>query len=134
MIAVKLGKYLNTRTAIQNRLSNRIYPNRAPQTQKELPYAIVTTVSGSPDYSLTGEIADLAKIVQVDVYSQEYIHAVEIADLIRQEISFFDGTWDETVVKSCTVENELDLSLPPVDASDAWLFRRTINYRVTYVR
>ncbi len=135
MIGHKLGTYLNTRPTIGNRLSNRIYPSRVPQNEKDnFPRSIISVIGGQPDYSLTGEIADLDKIVQVDVDALTQREANEIADLIRQDISFFDGTWDDTIVKSCVVENERDQSFQPVDKSDQWIFRRSIDYRVAYVR
>lgn len=135
MIAHKLGKYLNTRPDVLNRLSDRIYPNRVPQQAGNVyPRAIVSAFSGQPDYSLSGEIEDLAKMVQVDVEAESQYEANEVADLIRQEISFFEGTWDDTIVKSCTVQNERDQDFPPTDGSDQWTFKRIIDYQVTYVR
>lgn len=133
MIAARLGRYLRTCEDVVNRLSDRIYPVNKPQGVA-LPNCSIATFSGTPDYTLTGEIADLAKMVQVDVDGSTYVEAVEIADLIRQELSFFAGTWDDTVIKSCTVANERDQSFPPADGSDKWTYRRSIDYRVTYVR
>lgn len=135
MIAIQLGRYLNTRPAIGNRLSNRIYASVVPHAEKDnYPRCIVGTIGGQPDYSLSGEIPDLAKTIQVDVDALTPNEAIEIADLIRQEITFFEGTWDDTIVKSCTDEGERDQSFSPLDKSDQWVFRRSIDYRVTYVR
>ncbi len=144
MIGIKLGKHLNTnQPAIANRLSNRIYPDVKPQkingAKPALPNAIISIIGGNPDYTLTGPIGDLAKTVQVDVDAETRYEANEIADLIRTAIEFsstnpLDQTWDDTTVLSCTVENERDQTFSPTDASDQWVFRRSIDYRVTYVR
>ncbi len=145
MIGLKLGKYLTTQStnaalqAVQNRLSDRIYINRKPQPNTQLPNSIITVIGGNPEYSLTGPIADLHKIVQVDVDATTEYEATEIADLIRAAIEFsptvpLNQTWDGTTVYSCTVQSERDQSFPPKDASDQWIFRRQIEYQVTYVR
>jgi len=139
MIGLKLGKYLSTQSAINNRLSNRVYPDRKPQQNTPLPNSIITVIGGNPDYSLSGRIADLHKIVQVDVDATTRYEADEIADLIRVAIEFStdvsgDQTWDHTIVKSCTVENEHDQTFAPTDGSDQWTFRKSITYQVTYVR
>lgn len=133
MIAAKMGKHLRVQPAIANRLSDRIYPINKPQGT-QLPAAVVSVVSGQDDYSLTGAIADVSKIVQVDVDSHNYIDAIEIAELIRTEIEYANTTWDETVVKSCTVQSERDISFPPTDGSDQQIYRRSVDYLVTYVR
>jgi hypothetical protein len=145
MIGLRLGTHLNTKAAVLNRLSNRIYPNRVPQKEKDnYPRSIITTIGGNPDYSLSGPISDISKTVQVDVDAYSQKDADEIAELIRAEIEFSptvsgNQTWGdakigESVVLSCTVQNERDQSFQPQDASDRWIFRRSIDYRVTYVR
>lgn len=139
MIGLKLGSYLNTQSAIVNRLSDRIYPDVKPQDNPELPNAVITIIGGNPDYSLTGRIADLHKTIQVDVDATSRLEANEIAELIRVTIEFspdvpLNQTWDSTIVTSCTVQNERDQTFPPTDASDQWIFRRSIDYQVTYVR
>lgn len=135
MIAIKLGRYLITRPEIANRLSNRIFPERIPQQQLgNYPRAIVASFSGNPDYSLSGAIADLAKQVQVDVEALTPNEAIEIAELIRAEIEYFHGTWDSTVIHSCTIQNERDQTFPPVAGDDNWIFRRSVDYQVTYER
>lgn len=140
MIGLKLGKYLNTLATINNRLSNRSYPDRVPQAElKNFPRAIITVLGGSPEYSLSGPIPDLAKTIQVDVDALTRYEANEIALLVKDAIEFSsanpgDQTWDDVTVKSCTVENEREQTFPPGDGSDQWTFRRSFDYRVTYVR
>ncbi len=140
MIGLKLGTYLNTRPTILNRLSNRIYPDRVPQQYKSnFPRAIISVIGGNPDYSLGGPIADVRKVVQVDVDSLRCDESKEIALLIKDEIEFSgtvpgDQAWGDVTVKSVVVEQERDTELPPMDSSDDWIFRRTIEYGVRYVR
>jgi hypothetical protein len=133
MIAVKLGKYLKTLPAIQNKVSDRIYIHQKPQGTK-LPNVLLGTFSGSPEYTLSGAISDLAKVVQVDVDSAKYLDAIEIAELIRVAIEYHHGTWDDTVIHSVTVQNETDQVFPQQDASDDRIFRRSVDYKITYER
>lgn len=145
MIGLRLGTTLADNTNVRNKLSNRIYPNRVPQDRKrDFPRSIITVIGGNPEYHLTGPISDLQKTVQVDVDATTQKEASEIADVIRGEIEFSSSvsgnqTWGseaigESVVMSCTVENERDQQFPPEDASDIWTFRRSIDYRVTFIR
>ncbi len=139
MIGLELGKYLTTQSTILNRLSNRLYPDVKPQANTELPNAVITIVGGNPDYGILGPIADLKKVVQVDVDASTRWEANEIAGLVRVAIEFSPSipgnqTWGDTTVLSCVVEEERDTQFPPKDASDQWIYRRSIDYSVRYVR
>jgi hypothetical protein len=142
MIGVKLGKYLAEQADVQAELSHDgkfgMFLSHKPQGFP-LPNGIITVVGGNPDYSLTGPIADLAKTVQVDIDAARPQDAIRIALLVKDAIEFSsdnpgDQTWDDTTIKSCTVEQERDQEFPPADASDQWVYRRSVDYRVTYVR
>lgn len=142
MIGEKLGKYLSTITEIQDALSHpefgvAIFPGHKPQ-RVGLPAVVVSVVSGTPDYHLTGEIGDLAKIVEVDVHASTRRRANEIAELIRlAPLSGYDGgTWDDdTVIKAVLIVSDArEIDVPPSDGSDRWTYRTITDYRITYER
>lgn len=139
MIGVKLGKHLSTKAAIANRVSQNnwpgIYLRHRPQ-KAPLPSIVITVIGGAPDYSLNGEISDLPKVVQVDVDSHKQIEPIEIGELVRTEIGAFltSATWDDVTVQSVTIENERDQEFPPTDNSNQWVYRRSVDYRITYDR
>lgn len=143
MIGLKLGAYLRGITEVANRLPApaptgvAIYLGRVPQKMPRTPACIITVIGGQPNYHLSGEIGDLAKIVQVDVHADTRREANEISELIRNApLSGYDGgTWDgDTVVQAVLIESEVEIDEPPTDSSDTWLYRKITNYRITYER
>lgn len=136
-IVNQLGKFLKTQTEIANLLSHnsgiRIYTGTIPQG---IPFPAVTlqAISGAPDYSLRGEIGDLATIVQVDVYAETELIVEEIAEEIRLAVSGYYGTMDDTQVKSVTIRSDRQLLEVPVDSSGRAGWRRSTDYAITYER
>lgn len=149
MIAEKLKNHLHTIPAIADRLSVpewgvRIRTNRIPQGMP-LPYVRLTEITSRPDYHLTGELAGLDAVIQVDVWADTAREADEIAELVRgydhdgnlvaeRPLSGFAGQWDGVRIDAVTITNEIASQEPPTDASDDWLFRRTTDLRIHYHR
>jgi hypothetical protein len=134
-----LLKYLASKQAIVDRLSSpsfgvKIYKRRAPQNCPR-PFVVVTEISGSPDYELAGEIGDLPKVVQVDVYADTDLEAQEISELIRlAPLSGYRGLMDTTYVHAVTIESELAPDDFLSDAGDTPTSRSTKTYRVHHDR
>lgn len=132
-----LGKFLREQTEVANLLSHatgiKIYKGTIPQG---IPFPAVTlqTIAGRPDYKLSGEIGDLATIVQLDVYALTENEAEDIGDEIRLAISGYYGLMDETQVKSVTIRSDRQLLQVPVDASGRAGWRRSVDYGITYER
>lgn len=141
MIGEKLNWYLRTDQSICNALSQTphgpaIFPGHKPQDAK-LPTAQIRVTGGAPDYHLNGEIGDLAKLVEIDVHAANRKDANDIAELVHQALlsQFSGGTWDETVIKSVTIESDaVEIDENPTDGSDRWIYRTVTIYRITYVR
>lgn len=136
MIGHKLAYYLKTIPAVVDVLGDSLYPGHAPQNTP-LPYCLIRVIGGQPDYHLAGEIGDLAKIVEVDVYAGNRTKANHISELIRNApLSGYDGgTWDDTVVKAALITSDaIEIDQPPTDGSDWWIYRTVTQYRITYER
>lgn len=144
MIARKLQNYLASLPAIANKLSAptwgvRIRKDTIPQGMP-LPYVRLAEISGTPDYHLTGELGDLATIVQCDVWAASEGEADEIGEMIRlAPLSGFRGQWLDTAgaateIKAVTIQSELSAFEDPKDGSDEMRFRTTRNYQIHYER
>lgn len=139
MIGLKLGKHLSGLADIRNRVEQAsfggIYPDAAPQ-KAPYPRIVVSVIGGAPDYELGGEISDISKTVQVDVDASSRHEANTIAELIRTNVGFVTAptTWDDVTIQSVVIENERDQAFSPTDAGGQWIYRRSIDYRVTFER
>lgn len=134
-----LIKYLGGIPAISNRLSApkygvRLYKHRAVENCP-LPYAVVTELGGVPDYELAGELPDVVKTYQVDVYAASDDEANEIAELIRlAPLSGYRGTMDTTYVHSVTIASERGPDDFRSDGSDTPYSRNQRDYRIRHDR
>jgi len=139
MIARKLWGYLKALPAITDALSApkwgvRIRVGRIPQGMP-LPYVRLAEIGGAPDYSLAGELGDLAKTVQMDVWAETEQAADDIAELIRlAPLSGYRGTWDGTRVQAVEITAETGTVEDPRDGSDTGRFRNTRDYRIHFQR
>jgi hypothetical protein len=134
-----LIKYLASKQPIVDRLSSpgfgvKIYKRRAPQNVPR-PFVVVTGIGGTPDYGLAGEIGDLGKVAQIDVYAESDDEAEEIAELIRlAPLSGYRGLMDDTCVHAVTIESEIDPDDYQSDGGDNTLSRSTKTYRIHHDR
>lgn len=139
MIGYKLGKHLSGLAEIRNRVEQGgwtgIYPDNAPQGAP-YPRIVISVIGGSPDYSLTSEISDTGKVVQVDADSPSRFEANELGELIRTQVGFITTptTWDDMTVHSVVIEGDRDQAFNPSDDSDRWIYRRSTDYRIKYER
>lgn len=131
--------YLAAQQPLVERLSSprfgvKLYRLRAPENCP-LPYVVVTPIGGNPDYALAGEIADLARVVQVDVYAATPDEAEEIFDLIRlAPLSGYRGLMGETYVHAVTIAREALLDDYRGDGSDRAYARASGDFRIHYDR
>lgn len=143
MIARKLRSYLSGIAAIQHALSAprwgvRIRVGVIPQGMP-LPYVRLAEIGGGPDYHLAGEIGDLAKSVQVDVWAESEQEADQISELIRlAPLSGFRGEWSDeggaVEVQAVTIESETGTVEDPKDGTDDTRHRRTTTYMIHHQR
>lgn len=134
-----LIKYLGSKQALVDRLSSprfgvKLYARRAPASCP-LPFTVITGIGAVPEYELGGEIGDLKRTTQIDVYAATDEEAEEIADLIRTApLSGYRGYMDTTYVHAVTIESELDPDDYRDDGSDAPYSRSTRTYRIHHDR
>jgi len=139
MTARNLIRYLATKQAIVAKLSiakfgTRLFARRAPQGCP-LPLVVVTALGGAPEYHLTGEIGDLARTFQVDVYADSEDECEEIAELIRlAPLSGYRGQMDGVRVHAVTIQSEDDPTEQRGDGNDAPYYRSRKDYRIHFDR
>jgi len=133
------AKYLASQEAIVDKLSIesfgvRIYLRRAPAGCPR-PLVVLNDVGGAPEYQLKGEIGDLPKTLQVDVYADSAAECDEISELIRlAPTSGYRGLMDQTYVHAVTIERESGTTEEPASGLDAPIYRNSIDYRVHFNR
>lgn len=137
MLLGDLKTHLTGFTDITDKIGERVYINRAP-SKTRTPYVIVSTVSGEPQYALSGEAGIAQAIVQVSVWDQDpngVFVADEVAELIRDKMSGWRGSWGDTYVSGCTLTNEpTAYGDNPADSSDDWWHTVQQDFRVTHRR
>lgn len=137
MILADLRTHLLSFVDLTTKIADRIYISRAPRGAKP-PYLILSRISGTPQYSLSGEVGVTQAIVQVTAWARDpngpFVANV-VAELVRDKLSHWRGNWGDTFVSDCTLENEpIDLSEVPNDGSDEWWHGVDQTYQVTHRR
>jgi hypothetical protein len=144
MIARRLRSYLAGIAEVADALSAppwgvKIFVSTVPQNVP-LPYVRLAGDGGRPDYHLAGEIGDLAKRVQCDVWASSADEADRIAELIRlAPLSGFHGRWTDeagnvTQVKAVTIQTEIDTFEDPRTGSDEMRYRNAKEYSIHHER
>jgi len=124
MILADLRTHLLSFTDITNKIGTRVYINRAPE-KTPTPYLIISRTSGTPQYSLDGEIGKAQSMLEITAWDRDPngpYKANVIGDLVRDKLSGWRGNWCDTYVDGCTLEGEpIDRDEIPNDgSSDGW--------------
>jgi len=119
-----LYAYLSLHAPLTALVATRVYPSIAPSSAA-FPYVTVQRLAVASLYHMGGASATFDTLVQVDCWSLSAIEAQQVAQVIRQSLDGFRGTWDGLEVDGVFVENELDDAEPADDGSQR-IFYRTI--------
>ena len=97
-----------------------------------LPYIVVTRISGSPLNTLSGpdSLGDNGCRLQVDCFAGKYGDVKRIADAVRGALSGY--TDSGAGITSCLLDNEIDDTDEPTDASNVVTQRVIQDYIVFY--
>lgn len=137
MILHDLKTHLLGKVGLTSKIGERIYINRAPD-RTAFPYILASVVSGQPAYSLAGETGTAQPIIQITAWARDPngpFQADQVAELVRDKISGFRGSWGNTFVSSCILQNEpLGYSEEPDDDSDNYFHAVQADYMVTHGR
>lgn len=90
-------------------VSDRIYPNLAPQSVT-LPYVVYERVSGTRIRALNADTDLASPRYQFSVYSNSYLEAESVIEQIRAALQRYTGTVGSpgVVIEDCTIESETD--------------------------
>lgn len=139
-ISSAIFDFLATKPTLAAYVATRIYPtapddasDRLADTGATLPYIIITPVSSVPEYRMGGTIGVEHANVQFDVYAQSDYIAKQTANALRAAMVFRGAMGDEDLdVRCCMLQTELADFEPPRDGSEQGIYRRTLEYQISY--
>lgn len=103
-----------------------VHPLRLPHTPllPAITYRVIDTV---PSPSHGGPSGLLTPRIQLDCYADTHEAAVALGAAVRGHLDGFVGTWGDTIIRPCLLEDERDIDEPNVK-----LWRRMLDFRITY--
>ena len=116
---------------IRDRIDGRIYAGRIPDKGK-LPCVVIQVVSTTRHYHVGGESGITESIVQVDVWGESITEVDEIAELIRNRTSGYNGTAGDETIRVGLIVREGDTTDQPKDGSGKWIYRHSRDFQVFY--
>jgi hypothetical protein len=123
--------------AVRDLVQQRIHAERAP-AGTQLPYITLTAITTTHEYDLEGEIDVLETVLQVDVWAESFTVRANLAEATRKLLSGVRAKVGSSahwaLVLGSTIERDDESSEAPVDASDAWVFRSSRDYRINWQR
>ena len=119
-----LYAYLSLHAPLQALVATRVYPSIAP-SGAALPYVTVQRLAVGSIYHMGGASATHDTLVQVDCWALQPMQVQHLAQVVRQSLDGFTGTWDGLAIDGVFVENEIDDAEPADDGSQR-IFYRTI--------
>lgn len=105
-----------------------IYWGLAPQ-DRALPFVVLNTVSGVPDYALSGATGLTGSRVQVDCYAASYSGAKYLARAVIAAVSAYRGEVSSVHFGGIFIDSERDLN-EPQQGDTATRFRVSIDLSV----
>ena len=127
MVERTIRDMLRDTDSIRDRVAERIYGGNAPQgTYGEC--IIIRDVSGTHNYSLSGEIGTRQSVVQIDCYSDSSARAYDLCEMVRNRLSGRPGG-DE--IESCIIVGGARAAdEAPSDKSDRWVHSYSLDFEV----
>lgn len=98
---------LVTTAAVSALIGSRVYPVIAPASAA-LPFATWRRLAVTRQHSLRGPIGTPSVSLSIDIFAETYEQARDIADQCRASLDGWGGTFENTVVKNVSLDNESD--------------------------
>lgn len=129
-IGSEVIKYLESKSAVTDLVSSRIYFLRMPEKQQTYPAIVVNLPNTTYGHyiSLSDGIA-IAR-VQFDCLATSSTEADSVAEAIRSILDGYRGTLDTAETISSTLQYEQDMTQPPVDGSAVRVYRKMAEYHL----
>ncbi len=121
--------WLNTLTPLTALVGPRIY--YADPSQLSSYPCVVVSVSNRPyGHNLDGSDATSIAVVNIEAISQFESESVACVEAWRDAIDGFRGIQSGVRIGRCLLENEEDMTTPPLAGSDLWIYRVATRYKV----
>ncbi|MCA9232502.1 MAG: DUF3168 domain-containing protein [Planctomycetales bacterium] len=133
MIEKDLKTYLQASAAISDVVGTRIYSSRVAQGIKGA-LIVLRNITSQREYTLTGEVGVKLSTVQIDAYDQTSVKAQALAEKIRNRLSGYAGAAGDITIQAATIIAERALRDTPVDASDQWTFRYSMDFDIWHTQ
>lgn len=122
-------------TTIMDDVLGHIYPDTIPQETNWERAIVLSETSKQPEYYLGGEAGRHITQVQVDYYTrgtQGSQAANNGAELVRNRLSGYRGTFGTGCSGCARLTNEVVLANEPTDATDDWRYRVTMDFEISH--
>lgn len=107
LFAVELNSYLRDHAGLSALIERRVYPGRLPDPPT-LPAVVYTRVSTVGTSAMDGPLADVEARFQIDVWSERYLEAIEVADQVRAAMLGYTGDMGTRSVAIPRMSNQQD--------------------------
>jgi hypothetical protein len=117
---------LRSITSLTALVGNRIFGNKAPQWTADIkrafgepfPRIVYQDSTVEQHRHLEGSDGSALIVVTIDIYSQRYLQAKQIAEILRVNLDTFRGDMGGVLVDEVSLESMNDFYEDPVDGSD----------------
>lgn len=105
-IGIHIEERLRASEALQGKISGRVFPIAAVSgTQK--PYICYTRTGITPDYTKDGWAGDTVNVA-IEIVADGYKSAVELAELVREQLEDSTAEYGEWEVRDCELMRAVD--------------------------
>ncbi len=109
--------YLQTKSAVTDLISTRMYPLRLPQNAT-MPAITYQIVSRTHEEHMTGAAGLALARLQLDCYATTHAGSHALAEAVRASMHGYRGTMGTDFMQMCHLDNDFDDVDDPRDASD----------------
>ncbi|MEX1040190.1 MAG: hypothetical protein WDZ51_06155 [Pirellulaceae bacterium] len=125
-------KRVKDNASIDDIVDGRIFPHHIPQSNNDYPLITYQLISNVHDHHLGGASGITVARIQFDCWGLSMAHAVGVAEKVRNLLQGFMGDLNNIKIHFISLIDERSFSEAPVDASDIWLFRKSVDYQIKY--
>lgn len=105
-IGIHIEERLRASEALQSKIAGRVFPIAAVSgTQK--PYICYTRTGITPDYTKDGWVGDTVNVA-IEIVADGYKSAVELAELVREQLEDSTAGYGEWEVRDCELMRAVD--------------------------
>ncbi|MFO1007567.1 MAG: DUF3168 domain-containing protein [Planctomycetaceae bacterium] len=131
MLEIDIIKHLSDDSDISNLVDDRVYPHHIPQIS-QYPCLTVQLIDAERIDCLSRPSGIAIHVYQIDAWSDSFDDVITIAEIVRTKLQGYIGEMVDTTVYYSSLIDEKTLNEPPVNASDDWVFRKMLRYKIKF--